>query len=75
MFPEVWPVRLYFWMTFDLVVEPELLAAARGLMKTKISLSILEGYHLLFYSYYSVWIKNLLNVVLHPKIGIRKINS
>jgi hypothetical protein len=62
-------------MTFDLVVEPELLAAARGLMKTKISLSILEGYHLLFYSYYSVWIKNLLNVVLHPKIGIRKINS
>jgi hypothetical protein len=61
-------------MTFDLVVEPELLAAARGLMKTKISLSILQVYRLLFYSYYSLWTNNLLNVVQHSKIGIRKIN-
>ena len=43
-------MRLYFWMTFDLVVEPELLAAARGLMKTGISLSILQAYHSLFKS-------------------------
>jgi hypothetical protein len=32
-------------MTFDLVADPELLAAARGLMKTGISLSILHAYH------------------------------
>jgi hypothetical protein len=33
-----------------LVADPELLVAARGLMKTGISLSILQAYHSLFKS-------------------------